>query len=305
MNQWYYADGRHERQGPIDDVALAGLHAAGHIGPGTLVWREGMVDWQRLGDLSTADAQDVMAGQAAAALAASSPLLDNSAVTVGPADPFPVPKSPYAPPAAPLLHGTGVVSGHEVVYAGFWKRVAAYVIDGTIVGIAGAIIGALIGGIMGAAFGLNGGLGASGILGIQLVAQVVSLAISASYFALFHASSGQATPGKLAVGIKVARSDGSRMTVARGVGRYFALIVSAVTLGIGFLMAAFTVRKQALHDLICDTLVVDKWAFTDFPERQRRDLGGVTIVVLILGTLLALAVAAVMGLAIAKLGGTF
>ena len=70
-------------------------------------------------------------------------------------------------------------------------------------------------------------------------------------------------------------------------------------------MAAFTERKQGLHDLMCDTLVVDKWAFTSHPERQRDELGTVAVVVLVLGGLLivgllVLAVAA--GFAIASMG---
>lgn len=51
-------------------------------------------------------------------------------------------------------------------------------------------------------------------------------------------------------------------------------------------MAAFTQRKQGLHDLICDTLVVDKWAFINTPELQCADLGTVTIVILVLGATL-------------------
>ena len=114
---------------------------------------------------------------------------------------------------------------------------------------------------------------------------------TAAYYAWFHASHSMATPGKMAVGIKVVRLSGERISLARGIGRYFATILSGLILGIGFLMAAFTDRKQALHDMICDTLVVDKWAFTATPDLQRRELGTVTVVVLaIFGVLLALAV---------------
>ncbi|MCW8344273.1 RDD family protein, partial [Stenotrophomonas sp. SG1] len=71
--------------------------------------------------------------------------------------------------------------------------------------------------------------------------------------------------------------------------RYWAMLLSSFTLGIGFLMAAFTERKQGLHDMICDTLVVDSWAYTDQPHLQRRELGTVTIVILVLTGLLMLA----------------
>ena len=101
-----------------------------------------------------------------------------------------------------------------------------------------------------------------------------------------HSSGNQASLGKMAIGIKVVRTDGSRISFWRAFGRYWALIPSAIILGIGYLMAAFTDRKQALHDMICDTLVVDKWAYTDRPEWQREDLGVVAIVVLALAGLL-------------------
>lgn len=72
-----------------------------------------------------------------------------------------------------------------------------------------------------------------------------------------------------------------------------------VTCGLGVLisglMVAFTERKQALHDMICDTLVVDKWAFTAFPERQRDELGVVTIVILVLAALMILGSLAIYG----------
>src|SRR3546814_11845536 len=67
---------------------------------------------------------------------------------------------------------------------------------------------------------------------------------------------------------------------------YFGMMLSGLILGIGFLMAAFTERKQALHDMICDTVVVDQWAFTAHPDQQREELGTVAWVVLVLGGLL-------------------
>src|SRR3546814_4237002 len=84
----------------------------------------------------------------------------------------------------------------------------------------------------------------------------------------------------MASGIKVVRSDGEGCGFWRGFGRYFGMMLSGLILGIGFLMAAFTERKQALHDMICDTVVVDQWAFTAHPDQQREELGTVAWVVL-------------------------
>jgi uncharacterized RDD family membrane protein YckC len=71
-----------------------------------------------------------------------------------------------------------------------------------------------------------------------------------------QSSSKQATIGKMAFDLKVMRTDGSRISFLRGVGRYFSKWVSTIILMIGYIMAAFDRRKQALHDKIADTLVV-------------------------------------------------
>jgi uncharacterized RDD family membrane protein YckC len=70
-------------------------------------------------------------------------------------------------------------------------------------------------------------------------------------------SEWQATVGKRAMSIVVTGVDGSRISFARATGRHFAKYISACILGIGFIMAAFTARKQALHDLIAETLVIN------------------------------------------------
>jgi uncharacterized RDD family membrane protein YckC len=80
--------------------------------------------------------------------------------------------------------------------------------------------------------------------------------IALAYFAGFESSSMQATPGKRAMGLVVSDAQGRRISVLRAVGRYFAKILSSMIMFIGFIMVAFTARKQGLHDMICSTLVV-------------------------------------------------
>ncbi|WP_394001516.1 RDD family protein [Luteimonas sp. WGS1318] len=307
MTDWYYADASNARQGPVPTAELLRLRQAGHIGDATLLWRDGLVEWTPLRDLAAelgSDAQAVPPPDAWA-LEATEPTARDDAPQPGDADPWrPVTEretapqagfgqtaasSPYAPPTAPVDRPDAVVHGGEIVYAGFLKRVAAYVIDGLIVGVAGMLVGGLVGGVIGGLMAVSGAFGDMGLVLIQVVANLLSIVITAGYYAWFHASRSMATPGKMAVGIKVVRLNGERISLARGIGRYFATLLSGLILGIGFLMAGFTARKQALHDMICDTLVVDKWAFTATPELQRRELGTVTVVVLaIFGVLLAL-----------------
>jgi uncharacterized RDD family membrane protein YckC len=62
----------------------------------------------------------------------------------------------------------------------------------------------------------------------------------------------------MALGLKVVRSDGTKLSNGRIVGRYFAELVSLLVLWIGYIMAAFDDQKRALHDMICDTRVIKK-----------------------------------------------
>jgi uncharacterized RDD family membrane protein YckC len=76
------------------------------------------------------------------------------------------------------------------------------------------------------------------------------------YYALMESSKNQATVGKLALGLKVTDEKGKRISFGRASGRFFAKILSSIILGIGFLMIAFTEKKQGLHDEIAGCLVV-------------------------------------------------
>ena len=80
--------------------------------------------------------------------------------------------------------------------------------------------------------------------------------ISFFYFASFESSRLQATPGKLVIGIRVTDTLGQRLSFWMAAGRYVSKYVSQLTLGIGYIMAAFTPKAQALHDELADTLVI-------------------------------------------------
>lgn len=75
------------------------------------------------------------------------------------------------------------------------------------------------------------------------------------YEAVMESSSKQATLGKMALGLKVTDEQGRRISFVRATGRYFSKIISGMILCIGYIMAGFTARKQALHDMIAGTLV--------------------------------------------------
>jgi uncharacterized RDD family membrane protein YckC len=76
------------------------------------------------------------------------------------------------------------------------------------------------------------------------------------YYTIAESSQYQATPGKRLVGLRVVSDAGTRISFGRANGRYWAKALSRLTLGIGYLVCAFTERKQALHDLMSGCCVV-------------------------------------------------
>jgi uncharacterized RDD family membrane protein YckC/Tfp pilus assembly protein PilE len=140
------------------------------------------------------------------------------------------------------------------MYAGFWKRFIALIIDSIIVFIIMIIIGIALG--FAGALPSNTGNGAAG----GLLQFLFSLAAPLFYNALFESSASMATPGKMALGIIVTDMQGNRISFPRALGRNAGKWVSSIILSIGYLMAAFTRRKQALHDIFADCLVVTKGA---------------------------------------------
>ncbi|WP_397596887.1 RDD family protein [Silanimonas sp.] len=337
---WYYVNADRQRQGPVPAATIRELAAAGSVEARTLVWRQGMPQWQPL---------EAMAGELGIVLAATAPSpappspppapapaprMDSPAqaadteatrvlrseprlADVGAASPLSEPKrvapaSAYPDAAVQQAYAAQVgadpqartafaADGH-VLYASFLKRVAASIIDGFIVGIIAVVVQTPIALVAGISLGALGDSTGAGSALLQLASQLIGVAIGIAYFGYFYTSEQQASPGKQLVGIKVARPDGERISFARSVGRYFANWLNIFTLGLSYLLPLFTEKRQALHDLICDTVVVDRWAFTDSPERQTEELGGCAIAVLVLWGLMILGIIGATVFFIAALG---
>lgn len=142
-------------------------------------------------------------------------------------------------------------------YGGFWVRFVASIIDGIVIYIIHSISALVFFGTM---FPMPQDPESMQLeyffSGQYMGYSIFSLLLDVVYYAGMQSSSKQATIGKMAFDLKVVRTDGSRITFLRGVGRYFSKIVSAIILMIGYIMAAFDSRKQALHDKIADTMVI-------------------------------------------------
>jgi len=160
-----------------------------------------------------------------------------------------------------------IVYATNVTYAGFWLRVVAYIIDSLIVSLAMLILlvplfflmgGAAILGSLGHDLGNQPNPFAIGaLLSLGLVIGGVALIGHWLYFAYLESGEKQATWGKQILGLYVTDLAGNRVSFARASGRFFAkLITGLIPLGIGYIMAGITERKQALHDMIASCLVL-------------------------------------------------
>lgn len=145
-----------------------------------------------------------------------------------------------------------VVTGPAIRPAGFWIRLAAFLLDQVFLIMAGILI-----------FSVTGDQESAGVVDlwegldeIDIWSDVaVPLAIQAVYFTVAIGIWGK-TIGKALMRVKVVRTDGSRMSIGRAFGRYLVYLLNWMVFGIGFVVIALNPQKRGLHDLIVDTRVV-------------------------------------------------
>lgn len=268
---WYYAVGG-QQQGPVDEAQLDALLQSGQINQETLVWRDGLANWQPLRQARpSASAPPIAAGAAAAsATAGGEPMGDvvcaecgklftkDNAIQYGTAWVCaackPIFLQKLREGAAPA--GGGAFGMGNVRYAGFWIRFAAKFIDGLIMGVVIGIPMIVL--MFGAGMSMQGGQqpGAA-FVGLQILMQIVGTGFAVAYNTFMHGKYG-ATVGKMAVGIRVVMADGSKVSFMRAFGRAWADILSGMVCYIGYIIAAFDAEKRSLHDHICQTRVVYK-----------------------------------------------
>lgn len=154
-------------------------------------------------------------------------------------------------------------------YAGFWLRFVAYIIDSIIIWTVQSFIFIPVLGLLGISFATQmenvdnmseaEAMGAYGALMAMSGATIfLTSAIAILYWSLMESSKYQATVGKLALGLKVTDTDGNNLDFVKALVRNLCKIISGMIMGIGYIMAGFTEKKQGLHDIIANTLVVKK-----------------------------------------------
>jgi len=132
-------------------------------------------------------------------------------------------------------------------YVGFWMRVIAYIIDSIILEVVLFVIGYAV--------AMGTGEPMMMMMGGPLMS-IIGLVIGLGYWSVMESSAKQATLGKMIIGAKVTDEAGNRISFMRALGRTVAKILSTIILLIGFIMVAFTGKKQGLHDKIAGTVVV-------------------------------------------------
>ncbi|MDR3555511.1 MAG: RDD family protein [Syntrophobacteraceae bacterium] len=139
-------------------------------------------------------------------------------------------------------------------YGGFWIRFVAYLIDVVALSVMNVILGLLLA----TPFIMSVRPGQPPVFtSAAIIKLILGTVLGLTYFIFFVGKYG-ATPGKMACGLKIVTSDNGRVSYMRALGRYFAQILSAIILCIGYLMIGFDREKRGLHDRICDTRVVAK-----------------------------------------------
>ena len=150
-----------------------------------------------------------------------------------------------------------------VAYAGFWLRFVAWIIDYIVLRIASSILLLPFGASLGLRQFLRNHRPTSPEELVPLFTGMgriflLTIVLTWLYYALLESSVWQATLGKKALGLEVTDLAGNRIQFGRATGRYFARWLSVMTIGIGYIMAGFTDKKQALHDILAGTLVIRK-----------------------------------------------
>jgi len=247
MEVWIGRNG--ERHGPYQEEQVREWLRSGQLSPDDLGWREGLADWQPLSVLFPQD------------------------------KPSPAP-SPYGPPPLQQQLRAQAV---DFDYAGFWQRFGAWAIDLLVLMIPSMIVMYATGGLDAYKHLLEQmQSGADMTTAMRTYAEatkgasIVSLLITYLYYLFFEASRWQATPGKLALRLRVTDLQGQRITVGRSAARNIVRL-SAAIFGlipvICYLAITWTQHKQGLHDLWAGTYVLNGTSQEKPPQRPSHEHG--------------------------------
>lgn len=162
-------------------------------------------------------------------------------------------------PPPPVWSDRPLVAAEVAPPGGFWIRFVAYMIDGLIMLVPAVIlVGIFVGLVILTDEPVDDESLAAPLVIAAVLLVIALIVINWLYEALMTSSARRATLGKMALGLRIVRFDGAQLSFGRATARHFAkfIVTPAVPLFIGYIMAAFTNRKRALHDILADTLVI-------------------------------------------------
>ncbi len=242
--EWFYANGGN-RVGPVTPEAFENLVKDGAVKADTLVWSKGMTDWRPYAEVSADTA--VCAASGGRHWRRDMVPYEGGFISAEHKDAF-----------FQRLR-EGVAQPNQLVYASFGRRFLGKLVDGIINWVLGTAVNLGLAMLFFGQFIFNPKPATPELTGNFLAYQGATMLASVLLglaYSWFFLKKFAATPGKMALGMKVVRSDGSALTTGRIIGRYFAEWLSSLILGIGYLMAAFDDERRTLHDRICDTRVI-------------------------------------------------
>lgn len=239
------------QQGPFEEQQVKDWATAGALEPGTLLWHEGAAGWRPLADFFTAAEPE---GPRRRCARCGTMYPESWIARWGGAE-----VCAYCKPrhVAELREGSAVKLG-QGEFAGFGVRFAARMIDGVILSVLNMTLQVPM-------FVAAAGLGQSAkpeqmgatflwIYGFTMLAQ---FAVQCGYEVWFVTRKG-GTPGKLMLQLQVLDSEGNRLRRGQSFGRYFAQFLTALTMGVGYLLPLWDSEKRTLHDMVADTRVMKK-----------------------------------------------
>ena len=274
---WYYKEGD-QAVGPVGKKDLQALINAKRINGRTLVRSRAMTQWAPLADVVSGKSKQPGATpppspEPSQTAEDPAPIIEDNEATLAVSICSQCGRS-FTPDQVVTFDGQvicaackpmfvqklkeGVAVQGALRYAGFWIRFGAKIIDVLILTAVQWAILLPLGMVAFSSFATNPTEGATAspflLMGLQ---QLIGIIIPAAYTTFFLGRFG-ATPGKMACGLRVVTPEGGKISYLRALGRNFAEWISAIILGIGYIMAAFDTEKRALHDRVCSTRVVRK-----------------------------------------------
>ncbi len=252
---WYYAD-EGVQIGPLTDSEFEDLVRLGKITDQTIVWNEGLTEWQPYGRVRPAAVKPSVPPVMSPISTTLSLRCTECQLEFSQGELVRYRDSWICTRCKPIFFQRlreGVAAPGLMDYAGFWVRFGAKLIDGIIVWVVQMVAILALSPLLG--FNMFSSEPPANLAFLMIYPFSFAASI---FYSVWFVGKYAATPGKMALGLKIVTSEGEPVTYKKALARFFAEMLSSIICGIGYIMAAFDEQKRSLHDHICDTRVIRK-----------------------------------------------